>query len=215
MDKQGCGTVRRCDFWEAFTDHLTREMQCTIRKAKLQQRFRASAAEMTFEELIERTWPAATDSDRKMMNHWARLHDVSLIISSPSFRGTRQNMKQIFDLLDADGSEMVSLNELVRARILTKDESKKLLQDFHEMFGRTPDSRTLSFIEFKAVARKHFLEKYGHDVWEDPCRLAWEGPCRSAFQVSKKNVSLTPRTKINKVLSRRSTLNQASLVMAC
>jgi len=208
MDKQGCGAVRRCDFWEAFTDHVTKEMQCTITKAKLQQRFRASAAEMTFEEFIERMWPSSTDSDRKMMNHWARLRDASLIISSPSFRATRLNMKQIFDLLDTDGSEMLSLSELVRARILTKDESKKLLQEFHKTFGGTKDSQNLSFSEFKVVTRKHFLEKYAHDdVWADPCR--------SAFQKSKTNVSPKPATKIDKVLSRRNSLNQASTVMAC
>jgi len=207
MDKQGCGSVRRCDFWEAFTDHVTKEMIDTMTKAKLHQRFRASAADMTFQELLERIWPAATASDRKMMNHWARLRDVSLIISSRSFRGTRQNMKQIFDLLDADGSEMICPSELVRARILTKDELKKLMQEFHEMFGGRQESRTLNFGEFKVIAQKHFLEKYANDLWEDPCR--------SAFQVSKKNASLGPGTKIDKVLSRRSALNQGSIIMAC
>lgn len=176
-------------------------------KAKLKQRFRASAVEMTFGELIERMWPAATDSDRKMMNHWARLRDASLIISSPSFRATRLNMKQIFDLLDTDGSEMLSLSELVRARILTKDEAKQLLQDFHKMFGETRDSRNLSFSEFKALTRKHFLEKFAQDVWEEPCR--------TAFQDSKTNPSCKPATKIEKVLSRRNSLNQSSIVTAC
>lgn len=206
MDKQGCGAVRRCDFWEAFTDHVTKDMRCTITKAKLQQRFKASAAEMTFEELIERIWPAATHADRNIMNHWARLRDASMIILSPSFRASRENMKHIFDLLD-DGNEMLSLSELVRARILTKDESKKLMQDFHETFGGTKESRTLSFSEFRVISQKYFREKYARDVWEDPCR--------SAFQFSKTKASLGPGTKIDKVISRRSALNQGSIVMAC
>eukprot|EP00746_Dinoflagellata_sp_MGD_P125179 gnl/MRDRNA2_/MRDRNA2_59894_c0_seq1.p1 gnl/MRDRNA2_/MRDRNA2_59894_c0~~gnl/MRDRNA2_/MRDRNA2_59894_c0_seq1.p1 ORF type:complete len:344 (+),score=55.56 gnl/MRDRNA2_/MRDRNA2_59894_c0_seq1:96-1127(+) len=207
MDKQGLGSVRRCDFWEAFTDHVTKDMQCTIARAKLQQRFRATAADLTFEELIERMWPAATESDHKMMNHWARLRDASMIISSPSFRGSRQNMKQVFDLLDAEGSEMLSLSELVRARILTKEELKKLLQDFHEMFGGRKDIQALSFSEFKVITQKHFLEKHAQDSWADPCR--------SAFKDSKKSANLGPSVNIEKVLSRRSTLNQSPVAMAC
>lgn len=196
--------VRRCDFWEAFTDNRTKDVQATITRAKLHQRFRSSAAEMTLEEFIGRAWPAATDADRKMMKHWARLHDASLILLSSSFRGTPESMEQIFDLLDPEGSEMFSLSELVRAGILTKDESHKLLQDWQEKFGW---ERSAPGSEFRAMMEKQLVDKYASEVWHSPCR--------SAFLVSKEKVGVRPGIKMSKVLSRRKTLDQDSLAMAC
>jgi Ca2+-binding EF-hand superfamily protein len=207
MDKRACGVVRRCDFWEAFTEHLTNEMQCTISKAKLHQRFRSSSADMTLEELIGRAWPTATDADRKTMNHWAKLHDAFLIVSSSSFRGTRQNIKQVFDLLDFDGSGMLSVSELVRARILTKGESQKLMKDWHEMFDGRNSSESLNLGEFKLLTQKHLIEKYANGLRDVSCR--------SAFHSSKEKDSFRRSTTIADVLSRHAALNPGNIVMAC
>jgi hypothetical protein len=191
MDKQQCGSIRRCDFYEASTKYVTLAMQRTITRADLHERFRSSAAELTLEELLERIWPAATDGDHKMMTAWAKLRDVSLVFSAALFQGTRQDFKRIFDLLDADGSETLSMSELVRARILTKGESLRLLKDWYKALnkhesekdsgtGNSPKEQlSLTFNEFCLLTRQDLEQTYTHN--ED----GWRVPCRSAFRASQ------------------------------
>lgn len=191
MDKRGCGSVRRCDFYEASTEHLTLEMQRTIQKADLHRRFRSNAAELTLQELLGRLWPNATESDQKKMTDWTKLREASTILLDPSFQGTRQDLKRIFDLLDADGSQTLSMGELVRARIITKGESQNLLEKWYSAFSEI-DARQearskfgkqqsvgLNFNEFCRMTQKHLCEKY---VQKD---TTWEDQCRSAYKVSR------------------------------
>lgn len=197
MDKRGCGSVRRCDFYEASTEYVTLEMCRTINAANLHRRFKSNAAELTFQELIQLVWPNATDGDRKQMSNWAKLRDASLILEDSAFRGTRKDLKQIFDLLDVAGNDSLSMSEFVRARILTKAECQNLLRQWYEAFNKAPDdsgsdsgsengkseSLSLSFNEFCQMTQKHLLEKYVRK------EEMWEPPCHSAFATSKLAVS--------------------------
>lgn len=191
MDKRGCGSVRRCDFYEASTEHVTLEMQRTISRGELHQRFRSSAAEMTLVELLERIWPTATDKDHRMMSSWTKLSDAFSVLSAASFQGTREDFKQIFDLLDLDGSQTLSMSELVQAHIFSKAECQRLLKDWYKAvskheFGRDSGcesgekkSLSLSFDQFCNLTQKDLDEKYAHK--EDPCY----SNCRLAFRASK------------------------------
>merc|ERR1719321_489594 len=177
MDKRRCSSVRRCDFFEACTKHVTLDMRRTITRGDIHERFRSSAAEMTLSELLKRIWPTATAVDHKTMSNWAKLHDVSSLFSAASFQGARQDLEQVFDLLDVDGSQTLSIGELVRARMLTQDESEKLLQDWYKAFKNTQqkqdsddDSKResvmnarldLSFNEFCVMTQAHLAEKFG------------------------------------------------------
>jgi len=198
MDKRACGSVRRGDFYEAISEHVTVDMRRTMVMADLQSRFRSSATEMTLAELLGRVWPMITDGDRKMMMNWAKLRDASAILKASSFQGTREDLKRIFDFLEAanpqvSGSQSLSMGELVRARILTKDESQKLLQDWYASFSKqssdsecgcknaNSDSLNLSFNEFCLMTQDHLSEKYVQK--ENSC--PWVANFRSAFQASK------------------------------
>lgn len=190
MDQRECGSVRRSDFYEASTEHVTLDMRRTITKGDLHERFRSSAAELTLAELLARLWPTATEKDRIMMNHWARLRDASSVVSKGNFQGTSEDLRKIFDLLDVDGSQTLSMGELLRARILTKGESRKLLEDWHKAFSLQHDSNSghdketlnLSFNEFCCLTQKHLAEKYSRKEDEVP---SWKRYCRSAFHTSK------------------------------
>jgi Ca2+-binding EF-hand superfamily protein len=191
MDKRKCGSVRRCDFFESTTEHVTLDMRRTLTRGDLHERFRSSAAEMTLEELLRRVWPTSTDADRQVMNGWAKLRDASSVLSDKKFQGTRQDLKRIFDLLDVDGSQTLSMNELTRARILTKTESQKLLTNWYAAFNSAHDSScdsgkkegpNLTFNEFCLMTQKHLADKYAH---KDDGSDNWEKHCRSAFRASR------------------------------
>lgn len=203
MDKRKCGSVRRCDFYDATTEHVTLEMRRAMTRGDLHERFRTSSAALTFEELLDRIWPTATDTDKKMMKQWTKLYDASSYLSTGSFQGTHHNLKQIFDLLDLDGSQTLSMSELVRARILTKDEARNLLQAWNSEFGQGDDDceshstngktlgLNLNFSDFCVLLQKPLTDKYVQVKSEENLvKDSWDVHCRSAFQASKKKASL-------------------------
>jgi Ca2+-binding EF-hand superfamily protein len=206
MDKRGCGSVRRCDFYEASTEHLTVEMQRTIQRADLHRRFRSNAADLPLQELLDRIWPNATDSDQKKMTNWTKLRDASTILLDPGFQGTREDLKRIFDLLDADGSNTLSMGELVRARIITKNESHTLLEKWFKAFSgvdarqetrgkSSKESVGLNFNEFCRMTQKHLCEKY---VKKD---TTWEDQCRSAYKASRASTAMMIASREGRELS--------------
>jgi Ca2+-binding EF-hand superfamily protein len=196
MDKRGCGLVRRSDFYEATTDYVTLDMRRAIARANLHQRFRSNASEMTLQELVQLIWPNVNEADKEQMSNWAKLRDAWSTLSASDFEGTRQDLKVVFDLLNIEGDDMLSISDLVRSRILTKVESQNLLREWYKVFKKAPDdsgsesgsevanneNRCLSFNEFCQMTQKHLTDKY---VQKDDENLSWEKPCRSAFENSK------------------------------
>lgn len=92
---------------------------------------------MTFEELISRVWRNANDGDRKIMRSWTKLCEASMLISDASFQGTKQDLRSIFDLLDADGNPLLSMADMVRSCSLTKAESQKLLEGWYNALSES------------------------------------------------------------------------------
>lgn len=211
MDKRGCGAVRRCDFYEASTEYITLEMRRTITRGNLHERFRSSAAEMTLQELLRLVWPTSSEEDRKQMTNWAKLRDASLILTSSSFEGSRGDLKRIFDLLDIDGSHTLSLKELVRARILTKGESRSLLERWYTSFnekqaeseGGKRGCRGLSFNEFCLMTQKHlhdkFAQKDGNTSWEKQWRSTWKASKATTAKVvaDREGRELPPENEVS------------------
>lgn len=201
MDKRACGSVRRGDFFEATTEHVTLDMRRTITRGDLHQRFRESAGEMTLEELLGRVFPTSSEADRKMMDNWAKLRDASKILADPQFMGTRHDLKKIFDLLDVDGSKSLSMSELTRARILSKGEAQKLLKNWYQAFNdkQTASSDTrrdsltsgLSFNEFCLLTQKHLVDKYANK--EETA--TWESHWRSAFHSSQATTAMVKASR--------------------
>jgi len=206
MDKRGCGLVRRCDFYEASTEHVTLNMRRTMARANLHQRFRSNAGEMTLQELVQLVWPNASETDKRQMSDWAKLRDAWALLTDPDFQGTREDLKKVFDLLNIEGDDMLSISDLVRSRILTKVESQNLLRQWYKAFNKASDDSgsesgieppnsenlCLSFNEFCQMTQKHLCEKY---VQKDDENTSWETSCRSAF--------LTSRTAVAKLMAAR------------
>jgi len=119
------------------------------------------------------------------MTNWAKLREASLILKSSEFQGSRHDLKRIFDLLDVDGSETLSLKELVRARILTKGEAQSLLNRWYQAFNEKSGKREspgLTFNEFCLMTQKHLYDKYAQKDTQSP---SWEEGCRANFRASR------------------------------
>lgn len=119
----------------------------TVRRADLQQRFRGSAADVTLEELLQLTWPKATEEDFGKMRRWVQLMEAQRVLREPNFRGETSDLRRIFDLLDVNGDGDLSLKEVLRANILTKSEVVQLLG---------PGKSTINFTEFVGAVQPHF-----------------------------------------------------------
>lgn len=128
------------------------------------------------------------------MTNWAKLRDASMILKSSAFEGSRQDLKRIFDLLDVDGSETLSLKELVRARILTKGEANTLLDGWYHAFNANQsgcesgkrEGPSLTFNEFCRMTQKHLHDKYA----QKDTHTHWEQGCRSHFRASRARTAM-------------------------
>lgn len=152
-------------------------------------------------ELADRIWPTVTDADTKLMKQWIKLYDASAYLSSDSFKGTHHDLKQVFNLLDVDGSQTLSISELVRARILTKGEAHHLLKSWNKKFdesdvgsdshnGKKHLNLSLGFSDFCLLMQKPLTEKYAQKEEAPDAVNSWDSLCRSSFLASKKKVTL-------------------------
>lgn len=127
-----------------------------LRKARLDERFRHSAEDITLEEFLQLVFPGCSRGDVQKMMHWARLKDAQAVLRDPKFRAEVPQLRQIFDILDENGDENLSMTELERAGILTKSEIAALLR------GSNRDSVKFNcnFQEFLAVVQTHLKDTY-------------------------------------------------------
>jgi hypothetical protein len=133
------------------------------------------------------------------MSQWTKLCDASSYLSTASFQGTHHDLKQIFNLLDLDGNQTLSMSEMVRARILTKDEARNLLKSWNKEFEEGSESQrangkklglSLCFSDFCLLMQKPLTDKYAQKEEGSVANDSWDLHCRSAFQASRKKVTL-------------------------
>lgn len=122
MDKQNRKRISRREFLEALADETSQAKLRTLRRSGLHQRFRESAADVTLEEFFKLMWPKATQDDMAKLLRWVKLREAQSVLREQQFKGDNHELRKIFDLLDENGDGVLSVRELQRSEILTKDE---------------------------------------------------------------------------------------------
>ncbi|CAL1170563.1 unnamed protein product [Cladocopium goreaui] len=122
VERCGCATIQAvwsaCDtFWEFDTAHsgaITREgyinlmRECAtvntlrmLRRARLEFRFRRSAAPVLLEDFLLMIWPKATSEDRARMMRWAELREAPWTCKAwRKLKGIRTSKHQILGYMD-------------------------------------------------------------------------------------------------------------------
>jgi hypothetical protein len=143
----------------AFLEGLKAEPTLThlrvLRRAGLANRFRGSPSPVSMEEFFKLLWPKATKRDIKMIIGWTRLKDAYNIIHDQEFRGSVDEMREVFQMLDKDGDNTLTPAELERARIFTSDETTSLFKKY-DLDG----DGTLDFHEFCNMVQPSLTKKY-------------------------------------------------------
>lgn len=153
MDKKNRKRISRRDFLEALADETTHAKARILRRSGLNERFRQSAADVTLEELLKLVWPKAADEDMVKLLRWAQLREAQSVLREQQFRGDNKDLQKIFELLDENSDGNLSVGELQRAAILTKEEIKDLM-------GTACMDATLNFQDFVGFIQPHFQKKY-------------------------------------------------------
>jgi Ca2+-binding EF-hand superfamily protein len=126
-----------------------------LQRSKLDDRFRHSAEDITLAEFLQLMWPGCSQEEIELMMHWARLRDAQSVLREPKFRGEISDLKKVFDLLDEDNDGNLSMAELNRAGILSKQEIDALMQT---SIDDNPDE--CNFEEFVSCTQSHFKDMF-------------------------------------------------------
>jgi hypothetical protein len=153
MDKRNRKRISRRDFLEALADETTHAKARTLRRSGLHQRFRESAADVTLEELLKLVWPKASSEDLLKMKRWVELREAQGVLRDHQFRGDNSDLRKIFDLLDENGDGSLSVRELQRSAILTKEE-------ICDLMGTDRMDAKLNFQDFVCFAQPHLKKMY-------------------------------------------------------
>lgn len=153
MDKQNRKKISRRDFLESLAAETTQAKLRTLRRSGLHQRFRESAADVSLDEFFKLMWPKAPPDDLAKMLRWAQLREAQSVLREPQFRGDNGDLRKIFDLLDENGDGGLSVRELQRSGILSKDEIVLLM-------GASRTDGKLNFNDFVCFVQPHMKKMY-------------------------------------------------------
>lgn len=162
-----------CDtFWEFDTAHsgaITREgyinlmRECAtvntlrmLRRARLEFRFRRSAAPVLLEDFLLMIWPKATSEDRARMMRWAELRECFDIVKH-NFGATDQDLERLYRLLSfrsKGGQVQVVASELGRARLLPKEVITTFARERH------PKEVCFDYEDFKTIVWPKLKERW-------------------------------------------------------
>merc|ERR1719387_331176 len=99
-----------------------------LKRSGLYNRFRRKASPVDLREWFSLVWPQAFSEELDMMMRWAQLREIQLCVSGQSFRGTQEEVKNIFEVLDSSNDGHVSVVELMRAEICTQKEVEDIMK---------------------------------------------------------------------------------------
>jgi len=177
VERCSCATITAvwsaCDtFWEFDTAHsgsITREAYIDLmresatvntlrllRRARLEGRFRRSAAPVTLEDFILMVWPKATVEDRAKMMRWAELRECYDIISH-NFSAADPELERVFRLLSTrtpGQPPYVIASDLGRSRLLARDVVIGFAKEKH------PKEVFFDYEEFKSIVWPKLKERW-------------------------------------------------------
>lgn len=128
FDPQHTGKITRPQYLSLISQPASVIRLRFMRRSRLEERFRNSAAPVTLEEFLQLLWPGAGQQELKQMRRWSRLREARTIMNDSSFRGSETELKRIFDHLDSRGEGRVSARDVISARLVSCDELRRLLE---------------------------------------------------------------------------------------
>lgn len=182
MDRHQEESLRRVDFvWALGAHGASIEFQKVVRRSRLSAYFKSTARDICLQDFILRIFPNATAEDLVKMQRWVNLRKAWKVVTNPEFeelvasrsRKSHNELKHVFALLEEDCSGSVSVNQLVRAQILSRDEVLKMLPPMQE------DPRIgdlgMVFEVFEEYVSQMFTHKQSHhSKHEDKENIHWE-----------------------------------------
>lgn len=125
LDKRRQFSVSRRGFFEALRVCTSLKELEVIRKSRLRDRFRESARDLSLDEFLRAMWPLAADKDIPTMIRWCQLREAQSVfcVVLPNDEG---GLRMVFNILDLNGDDKVSVEELQRAGILTPEQIRHL-----------------------------------------------------------------------------------------
>lgn len=128
MDRDQSGVIGRRDFvWALRTLGACVDFNKAANKAKLAAHFQKTARDLNLEGFIRRAFPTSSDADITRMMRWANLRRAHNMLLSDKFKATESELCQVYSFLLEDGNTMVPLREVIRAKILSREEANVAL----------------------------------------------------------------------------------------
>lgn len=121
--------IERAVFLKRLKDCITRRQKWVVNKARLTERFRESAQDVTLEEFVKMYWPRTSPSQMNTLIQWCHLREAQAVLKSGVEASDAKTLRRIFDLLDANQDHRVSVEELQQAEILTSEEVACLMSE--------------------------------------------------------------------------------------
>jgi len=126
FDRNHSGGIQRREYMKCLAEPASVLRLRLLRRAKLEDRFRASARPVTLAEWLTLIWPQATPRDVALMNRWSQLREAWSIFNNNNFRGLESDLRRVFEFLDGNGEGKVRLSDLARAQILPAEEMRRI-----------------------------------------------------------------------------------------
>lgn len=113
--------IDRGRFLTGLKDCVTLKQMEVVRRARLAERFRESAHDVTLEEFVRMYFPKPAEKSMSILIRWCHLREAQSVLHNIESSDIYA-LRTIFDLLDANGDQKVSVEELQHAEILTSYE---------------------------------------------------------------------------------------------
>jgi len=164
MDRRHQGAIRRGDFvWALGAHGASVEFQKVLRKSRLFAYFKSTAQDISFGEFVNRIFPNSNAMEKKMdtqkMQRWVSLRKARNLLTNPEFRGSCEELTQVFNLLQVDCIGTICANELLRADILSHAEVLAILPLSGEV--------QMGFDDFQDIVTPVLLSKFEAEGVDD------------------------------------------------
>jgi hypothetical protein len=145
--------IDRNSYCKGLRSCVTLKQLNVVKRARLRERFRESAQDLTLEEFVRMYWPKTAEDSMSSLIRWCHLREAQVVLDG-SDAGEESVLRTIFDLLDINGDGRVSVEELHHAEILTSEQSGKLFNLVRRRYER---------LGAKALAAAALFGKVIHD----------------------------------------------------
>jgi hypothetical protein len=158
--------VDRNSFCKGLHRCVTLKQLSVVKRARLQERFRESAQDMTLEEFLRMYWPKTAKDDMKSLIQWCHLREAQIVFDGNEASEESVLRRTYFDLLDVKGDEGLSVEKLLQAGVLTSEQVN--------LIGSRHDRQDAKALAAVALFGKVIDESTCEQVLSSGC-VKWDG----------------------------------------